>query len=1077
MATSITYASDTFEERGRVHRTATSLSNRRPRSRDSSISIHRVNSTVDPSLALPPQYRTVSYGVEERQRREQSKREVASSRRKPQSTPAETAYANIDYHKLSVNDLFTRLGSSSKQGLTSSAAGQQVKTVGQNVISAPPSKWAQRVFGYLYGGFGSILFIAAVLVFVAWKPLGQPPATANLALAIVLAFVWVAQALFSFWQDFSSSRVMASITGLLPDQCVVLRDGQEQRVDARDIVPGDVLRITTGSKLPADVRFIQATSDARFDRSILTGEAAPLLASIDTTDDNYLETACIGMAGTHCVSGNAWGLVVDTGDRTVFGCIAKLTNTPKSGLTPLQREILYFVGIIVSLMLVMIVVVIIVWSSWLRTHHPNWINVPTLIVDLVSVAVAFIPEGLPIAVTASLTICANIMKKNRILCKSLKTVETLGAVNVICSDKTGTLTRNQMNVTDCLIGAKAITAADALTAEKQDDCLQELAELGALCNEAEFDASTLKLSINERKINGDATDSAILRFVEGLKDVASLRASNRSLFKVAFNSKHKFAVNVIQADASDEAVLLIKGAPDILLPRCGSYLTSDCNTAELTTDVRRQIERTKDLWSSQGRRVLLLARRKLQSSRLPFDPATQPRECEISIMDLASAQLTLVGVLGIVDPPRPEILGVVETLRGAGIRIFMVTGDFRLTAQAVAAECGIVTQSPAQVVDVRSLTTDDLDQQASLLNGKTVDAGGDAYSAGRSIVMNGSELDDLDDDQWDRLCAFDEVVFARTTPDHKLKIVKELQSRGLTVGMTGDGVNDAPSLKAADIGIAMGSGSDIAIEAADMVLLDSFAAIVEAVRYGRVVYDNLKKTIAYLLPAGSFSEFWPVITNVVFGLPQILSSFNMIIICCFTDCAAATALAYEKPEADVLTRPPRNAKKDRLVDWKLILQAYGFIGVVETVTSFAMSYWYAQRSGLPFSALWFGFGSTPDGMSSDTMVEILSTASSIYFVNLVVMQWFSIFALRTRRLSVLKHSLNWYILPAIIFALLITIFFLYVPTFHDVLGTAVVPVEHWFLPMGFGMALLLMDEGRKAAVRRWPQSFLARIAW
>lgn len=207
---------------------------------------------------------------------------------------------------------------------------------------------------YLFGGFGAILFVACILVFIAWKPLGDPPAVANLALAIVLAFVWVAQAAFSFWQDFSSSRVMASITGMLPDKCIVLREGQQIQIDGTEVVPGDLLRITIGNRLPADVRFVEVSPDARFDRSILTGETAPLLGSVSSTDDNYLETACIGLAGTHCVSGSAWGLVVETGDRTVFGRIAKLTSAPKAGLTPLQKEILIFVGIIVCLMLTMV---------------------------------------------------------------------------------------------------------------------------------------------------------------------------------------------------------------------------------------------------------------------------------------------------------------------------------------------------------------------------------------------------------------------------------------------------------------------------------------------------------------------------------------------------------------------------------------------------------------------------------------------------------------------------------------------------------------------------------------------------
>jgi len=312
-----------------------------------------------------------------------------------------------------------------------------------------------------------------------------------------------------------------------------------------------------------------------------------------------------------------------------------------------------------------------------------------------------------------------------------------------------------------------------------------------------------------------------------------------------------------------------------------------------------------------------------------------------------------------------------------------VTGDFALTAQAIATECGIITNPPNLVKNISALSREDAYSISDSDEKKTLVVSPEA--AKTSIILSGPELITLNEYQWEQLCRYDEIVFARTTPEQKLRIVREFQSRDEIVGMTGDGVNDAPSLKAADIGIALGSGSDIAIEAADMVLLESFSAVVEAVQYGRVVFDNLKKTIAYLLPAGSFSEFWPVFTNVVFGLPQVLSSFLMIIICCFTDCAAATVLAYETPEADVLLRRPRKPKVDRLVDWKLMLQSYGFIGVIETLTSFAMSYWYLQRSGISFGDLWFQCGSLPASIDQDYANARLAEASSIYFVNLVVM--------------------------------------------------------------------------------------------
>jgi sodium/potassium-transporting ATPase subunit alpha len=279
-------------------------------------------------------------------------------------------------------------------------------------------------------------------VLVSWKPLGEPdPAIANLALAIVLFIVFAIQAAFNAWQDFSSSRVMASIKNMMPEKCTLIRDGNQISSPALDVVPGDVVIIQAGNKLPADVRFTEISTDAKFDRSILTGESQPIAGSVESTEENYLETKCIGMQGTHCVSGSGKGVVVATGDLTVFGRIAKLTSAPNNARTTLQKEVLRFVLIIVSLMIFFDILVVIIWVSYLRPRYPDYINTPELIVSLVSVGIAFVPEGLPIALTMSLTVVANIMKRNNVLCKSLKTVETLGAVNVICSDKTGTLTK------------------------------------------------------------------------------------------------------------------------------------------------------------------------------------------------------------------------------------------------------------------------------------------------------------------------------------------------------------------------------------------------------------------------------------------------------------------------------------------------------------------------------------------------------------------------------------------------------------------------------------------------------------
>lgn len=396
------------------------------------------------------------------------------------------------------------------------------------------------------------------------------------------------------------------------------------------------------------------------------------------------------------------------------------------------------------------------------------------------------------------------MKKNKVLCKSLKTVETLGAVDVICSDKTGTLTKNQMTVTDYLIGVEEEIAIKAPGIYgNQSRGLAQLALLSSVCNNAEFVAETCERPLSERKINGDATDQAILRFAESMTPVNLLRTAWQVTFRIAFNSKSKFMINVIKSPeqcACQESTLTIKGAPDVLLPRCSAYMAPDGSIQPLH-QARQTIESIKNCWSAQGKRVLLLAQKPLESTT--SDPIAQPREYENEILGRATSGLILVGLVGIVDPPRDEIPEVVNILRGAGVRVFMLTGDFKITAAAIARQCGIITSH--QVDDVAHLGSRSVLEKDA--------AGHEPEMIDRAMVMSGADLEDLDNEQWSTLCRYREIVFARTTPEHKLRIVKELQSRELTVGMTGDGVNDAPSLKQADVGIAMGNGSQVALEA------------------------------------------------------------------------------------------------------------------------------------------------------------------------------------------------------------------------------------------------------------------------
>ncbi|KZS91530.1 sodium-potassium ATPase [Sistotremastrum niveocremeum HHB9708] len=1042
---------------------------------------HVVSShVIDPANRLPIEYRTMSIHVDTMEQ------QMRDAKRVPKAGNVKDLSA-LDWHKISVAEAVRRLSVSPQSGLDAAQCARRLATDGKNVISPPPSHLFMRILGWIFGGFGSLLLAAAIVCFIAWKPLGDPPQASNLALAVVLLLVIVIQAVFNAWQSISTSRVMASIQSLLPASVTVLRDGSQKAVPAAELVVGDLVMISMGMKIPADLRIIDSAG-LRFDRAILTGESEPISGTVDKTDENILETKNIALQGTHCVAGSGIGLVIQTGDNTVFGRIAMLSANSQASLTTLQRELLRFVVIIASLASAVAILIVILWAAWLRRSFPSYINVPNLLIDVVSVMVAFIPEGLPVAVTISLAKVASSLSKHKVLCKSLSIVETLGAVNVLCSDKTGTLTKNQMHVEDCAVFDQTYTApsfksrVQAQSGTNAAENLAQLAAVGAICNAASFGAATSEKE--ERPVIGDATDTAILKFSDSISSADDARGSWTDVFKISFSSKTKFMLKLSKLSSfatgrpaplaswdnveQDCYLLTSKGAPEVLLPRCQYVINPAGGQPLLLTSVQTaRIAQVQEHWASQGRRVLLLARRVIPSALIPAKVKVDDFEFEEAINELHTG-LIIVGLVALIDPLKDDIIETVKVCRGAGIRFLVVTGDHPATSVAIASQAGIIS-NPSTIHHAKDLNAKLPVEQ--VLKYDYPDKDGRAL---KSIVITGPELAEISETQMYQLVQYDEIVFARTTPEQKLTIVKAFQKQLNVVAMTGDGVNDAPSLKAADIGIAMGSGSDVAREAADMVLLDSFSSIVVALEYGRLVYDNLKKTVLYLLPAGSFSELMPVVLNILIGVPQMLSNLQMIIICVATDVLPALSLCLEKPEQGLLLRKPRNVHTDRLANWRLLLHAYGFLGVLESLCAMTMSFWYLQRQGIPFSELVLGFGNWPSLTAED-----LNRAQSVYFFTLVVMQWGNLLSTRCRRLSIFQHkpSGNWYIFPAMACALGIAAFFSYIPFFQTTFLTRGVPVEFYFIPVTFGIALLVLDELRKLCVRTYPRSFIAWLAW
>ena len=704
--------------------------------------------------------------------------------------------------------------------------------------------------------------------------------------------------------------------------------------------------------------------------------------------------------------------------------------------------------------------------------------------------IAFIPEGLPVCVTLSLLMIAKRMAKSRVLVKNLAVIETLSCVNVIASDKTGTLTQNKMHVGKATIGIDEFNIDHLDQDLSNSNPFKQLIVSASLCNNSHYDEDDPNPNLELRKANGDATDIALLRFTHKFPEYRSFSDDYSEIWEIPFNSKNKWMSKVIKPNNLEAHVsifgdkydsttnlMLVKGAPDILLRKCNKVMQKDGTESELNAEIINKVIKIQNDWSLLGQRVIVLCKRDCKEKDLLSLTIEPTCDKENFINDCRD--FCLVGMIGIIDPPREGIKDVVSKLRLAGIRVSMVTGDFATTAAAIATQVGIFTNSSYDTVQI-------LHEKSKLQpEPKKSKQGGQLIHS--SLLLNGYELSSLNTEMWRLISRYEEVVFARTTPEQKLLIVKEFQKDGYIVGVTGDGVNDAPALKSADIGIAMGGGSEVAMEAGQLVLLDNnFSSILLAVENGRLVFYNLRKVILYLLPGGCIAELIPILMLIFFGVPQDLSSFQMLIISLFTDIAPSLSLMMEKPEVDLLKQPPRS-KNDHLVDWKFLIHAYIFLGMQISFFSQCIFFTYMYvYHGFRVNELFFDFGLWQNdykGFSKEQLDEFLYTGQTVTFVSLVLMNIFgNLISTRThvksffQSLPFCKQSRNLWIFAAQATSICIMLTTVYTPFFNFLFLTRPIPYDFFLIPIVCCMIIFFNDEVRKFLVRK-KFLFFHKVAW
>ncbi|MEF2964557.1 calcium-translocating P-type ATPase, SERCA-type [Paenibacillus sp. M1] len=901
-----------------------------------------------------------------------------------------------NWHQWSGKELLEKFGVTAEQGLTQDEAARRREQYGWNELSEGQRISPWLLFLNQFKDFMMLVLMGATLISGI---LGE-----YLDAVTIIAIILL-NGILGFIQEFRAERSLRALKELSAPHANTLRDGTVRHIPARELVPGDIVVLESGDRIPADIRWL-VTNSLDVEESALTGESHPVGKHAGVLKEAEVplgDQKNIGFMGTMVTRGTGRGVVIRTGMDTEMGKIADLIQNTDTQETPLQRRLDQLGKILIYIALGLTVLVVLIG---ILHGQPAG----AMFFAGVSLAVAAIPEGLPAIVTIALALGVQRMIKRKAIVRKLPSVETLGCASVICSDKTGTLTQNKMTVTRLWLEGRSlevtgegyepvgqIMESQRPVDLKQDQSLRRLLQVSALCGnaaiyEADGDMRGRKKVKEEPeakqwKLKGDPTEGAlvVLAAKMGLSP-GTLGASYRREQEFPFDSKRKMMSVVVTHQGGKMA--LVKGAPDMLLDKC-SYILWEGKVVPFTGTLRSRVQAENEAMARSALRVLGLAYRDVK-----------PHE-NLSGEESVESQLIFIGLAGMIDPPRREARDAISVCRRAGIKTVMITGDHRLTAEAIAADLGILPRGGAS--------------------------------------LSGRELAGMSDEELER--KVDQIfVYSRVAPEHKLRIVKALQRKGHVVAMTGDGVNDAPAIKAADIGIAMGiTGTDVSKEASSLILSDdNFSSIVAAIEEGRNIYENIRKFIRYLL-ASNVGEILTMFFAMLLGLPLPLLPIQILWVNLVTDGLPAMALGVDQPEKDLMEHKPRGANENifaRRLGWKILSRGL-LIGLCT------------------LGAFWLTLRIAPDNPDQ------LAMAQSVAFATLVVAQLIHVFDCRSSRSIFHRNILqNRFLVLAVLSSVLLLLGVMYIEALQPIFKTVPLGTREWAITLvAAGIPTFLMGAG------------------